>query len=53
MYVVVMGNLVDGFLIYGPFTESGAAVEWGDANADGGDWGIVPVKLPFNLPPEN
>ena len=49
-YIVVCGNVADGFSFYGPFIDAEAANEWADTELDNADcWHVVeltPVDEP-------
>ena len=48
MLIIVAGNVVDGFTHYGPFVDSGIAIEWGDHELQnvGSEWVVVELERP-------
>lgn len=45
MFVVIVGNPIDGLLLYGPFNEKNTAADWASDNV-GADWWIAAVSPP-------
>jgi hypothetical protein len=48
-YIVIVGNLFDGFSYYGTFEDFDEASEWGDANAMSSEWLAAYVNPPLPL----
>ena len=45
--IVVTGNPVDGFVFYGPWDNSDAAVDGAEDMRLAGDWWIAPLADPY------
>jgi hypothetical protein len=43
MHVVIIGNPVDGFSIYGPFKTAPDAVAWAQQEREGEEYWIAPL----------
>lgn len=48
MFIIVAGNVADGFTHYGPFIDAESANEWGDHGLDncGSEWVVVSLERP-------
>lgn len=46
IHVVISGNPVDGFTIWGTFKTSDDAIEWASHEIEG-DWWIAPLEYPI------
>ena len=47
MFVILVGNPIDGMEIVGPFTDGDEANEYADFFMDGYDWWVVGLKEPL------
>jgi hypothetical protein len=45
-YMVVIGNIFDGFSFYGPFATFDDASDWADTNAISSEWWVASVEIP-------
>ena len=48
MHVVIVGNVVDGIRIFGPFKTGELAIEWAQAVRDY-DWWVAPLEAKDDL----
>lgn len=46
MFVILVGNPIDGMGLYGPFNDAGKANDYADANFKNETWWVVPVAKP-------
>ncbi len=46
MYIIILGNIVDGLAHWGPFEDGEIAVEWAARELRGEDWRVVPLTRP-------
>lgn len=46
MYVVMVGNIFDGFQVVGPFINIDEAIAWGDEFGDA-DWYTAAIQMPW------
>ena len=44
--VVILGDIVSGISIIGPFKTGDAAIDWANDNAGDEDWRVVPLESP-------
>lgn len=44
MHIVLVGNPVDGFSFFGPFTTSDEAATWAEAAPLNDDWWVAPLN---------
>lgn len=48
VYVVIIGNLLDGVRHYGPFDDFDVASDWADRNDISSEWWVAGVESPEN-----
>ena len=50
MFIVIIGNVIDGITIYGPFKNHDSALEWAENSSrstiEGFDWIITEMENP-------
>lgn len=46
--ILITGNPIDGLTFVGPFDTRDEAIEFGQVNAEGGDWWIANLEPPEN-----
>jgi hypothetical protein len=45
-FVIIVGNVVDGLQLYGPFQDASEANEYGDLEFPGADWIVATLEDP-------
>lgn len=48
MFIIIFGNLVDGYQCAGPFIDEAQAVKWAKASVD--SWSVLPLLTPLGFP---
>jgi hypothetical protein len=46
-WIIISGNLVNGFEFFGPFALREEAISWAEENCKGAQWAIDVLVLPY------